>query len=171
MHVRSKWHQFRENLEIPIKTFITPEKVNFLLFLNCTNFWFSEEPKAPYLLIDGRRLDAGNSFVPIKENNDLSVECVVEGGNPKPKLSWLLMPSSNNIDVSAGVVAVPGLQIFNESLPNENAAVHLFRIEAKLPKVLRAHHNSTIICIVNHVTLQTPLNTSILLDVQCKYLT
>lgn len=132
-------------------------------------FVFAEEPKAPYLLIDGRRLDAGNSFVPIKENNDLGVECVVEGGNPKPKLSWHLMPSANNIDVSAGVVAVPGLQIFNESLPNENAAVHLFRIEAKLPKVLRAHHNSTIICIVNHVTLQAPLNTSILLDVQCEY--
>lgn len=130
----------------------------------------TEEPKSPYLLIDGRRLDAGNLFVPIKENNDLSVECIVEGGNPKPKLNWLLVPSSNNADVNAGVVSVPGLQISNESSVSENVAVHLFRSEAKLPKVLRAHHNSTIICLVNHVTLQNPINTSILLDVQCKYI-
>lgn len=129
----------------------------------------AEEPKTPYLLMDGRRLDPGNLFIPIKENNDLSVECVVEGGNPRPKLNWLLVPSTNNVDVNAGVVTVPGLQMFNESLPAENAAVHLYRIEAKLPKVLRAHHNSTIICLVNHVMLQAPLNTSILLDVQCEY--
>ncbi|XP_065200861.1 hemicentin-2 [Planococcus citri] len=125
-----------------------------------------EEPKSPYLLIDGRRLDPGNLFIPIRENNDLSVECIVEGGNPKPKLTWLLVPSSNNIDVNTGVITVPSLQVSNESSVSENAAVHLFRSEAKLPKVLRAHHNSTIICLVNHVTLQNPINTSILLDVQ-----
>lgn len=132
-------------------------------------FFFIEEPKLPYLLIDGRRLDPGNLFIPIKENNELSVECVVEGGNPKPKLSWSLVPSANNVDVTTGVVALPSLQIFNETLPNENAAVHLFKIGAKLPRVLRAHHNSTITCLVTHVTLLNPINSSILLDVQCKY--
>lgn len=128
----------------------------------------AEEPKPPYLLIDGRRLDPGNLFIPVKENSDLSIECVVEGGNPRPKLSWLLVPSTNNKKINASTVTVFGLQIFNDSVPLENAAVHLYRIEAKLPKVLRAHHNSTIICIVNHVTLPVPLNMSILLDVQCE---
>ena len=132
-------------------------------------FMFAEEPKAPYLLIDGRRLDPGNLFIPIKENADLSVECVVEGGNPKPKLSWLLKPSATNIDVSNGIVMLPGLQVFNDSLSMDSTAIHLSRIEAKLPKVLRAHHNSTIICLVSHITLQAPINTSILIDVQCKY--
>jgi hypothetical protein len=129
---------------------------------------FAEEPKPPYLLIDGRRLDPGNLFIPIRENADLSVECVVEGGNPKPRLSWLLMPSATNVDVNTGIVSVPSLQVFNESLSSETVAVHLSRIEAKLPKVLRAHHNSTIICLVSHMTLQVPVNTSILIDVQCK---
>lgn len=60
-------------------------------------FFFSstDPPKPPYLLIDSRRLDAGNIFVPVKENSELSLACISEGGNPKPILSWevLLSPA------------------------------------------------------------------------------
>lgn len=54
-----------------------------------------DPPKPPYLLIDRRRLDAGNIFVPVKENSEFSLACISEGGNPKPVLSWevLLSPS------------------------------------------------------------------------------
>lgn len=46
-------------------------------------------------MIDRRRLDAGNIFVPVKENSEFSLACISEGGNPKPVLSWevLLSPS------------------------------------------------------------------------------
>lgn len=40
--------------------------------------------------------------------------------------------------------------------------------EAKLPAVYRAHHNARILCVMEHPTLKTRLNSSLLLDVQCK---
>lgn len=42
--------------------------------------------------------------------------------------------------------------------------------EAKLPAVYRAHHNARILCVMEHPTLKTRQNSSLLLDVQCKYL-
>jgi hypothetical protein len=53
----------------------------------------ADPPKTPYLLIDSRRLDAGNIFVPVKENSELSLACVSEGGNPKPVLTWEMLMS------------------------------------------------------------------------------
>uniref|UniRef100_A0A182TSB8 Ig-like domain-containing protein n=1 Tax=Anopheles melas TaxID=34690 RepID=A0A182TSB8_9DIPT len=50
-------------------------------------------PKEPYLLIDSRRLDAGNMFIPVKENSELTLACVSEGGNPKPTLTWEVLLS------------------------------------------------------------------------------
>lgn len=41
--------------------------------------------------------------------------------------------------------------------------------EAKLPAVYRAHHNARILCVMEHPTLKTRLNSSLLLDVQCEY--
>lgn len=52
-----------------------------------------DRPKPPYLLIDSRRLDAGNIFVPVKENSELTLACISEGGNPKPILSWEVLIS------------------------------------------------------------------------------
>lgn len=40
--------------------------------------------------------------------------------------------------------------------------------EARL-RVLRAHHNATISCLIHHMTLDVPMQASLLLDVQCKY--
>lgn len=42
--------------------------------------------------------------------------------------------------------------------------------EAKLSAVYRAHHNARILCVMEHPTLKTRLNASILLDVQCKWI-
>lgn len=60
---------------------------------NLIHFDFTDRPKPPYLLIDSRRLDAGNIFVPVKENSELSLACVSEGGNPKPTLTWEVLLS------------------------------------------------------------------------------
>ncbi|XP_050529013.1 CD166 antigen homolog A [Daktulosphaira vitifoliae] len=119
-----------------------------------------ETPKEPYLLIDGRRLDPGNLFVPVKENMDLSIECVVEGGNPMPSLHWLLLPGNSNLDNDENMSS--GLLQSNDSYQEQDVS----RSSAKIQRVLRAHHNATIACVVTHVTLVNPLNTTILLDVQ-----
>lgn len=52
------------------------------------NVSVTEQPRKPYLLIDNRRLDPGNLFVPVKESTELDIQCIVEGGNPKPRLTW-----------------------------------------------------------------------------------
>jgi hypothetical protein len=56
-------------------------------------FYIPDPPREPYLLIDGRRLDAGNMFIPVKENSELTLACVSEGGNPKPVLTWEVLLS------------------------------------------------------------------------------
>ncbi|XP_046676753.1 hemicentin-2 [Homalodisca vitripennis] len=115
-----------------------------------------EPPKAPYLLIDGRRLDPGNLFIPVKENTELTVECVSDGGRPSPSLQWVLVPGVGQADT------LPGLQLNNDSADQGPGA----RSEARIARILRAHHNATVACLVNHATLPNPLNASLLLDVQ-----
>ncbi|CAH1396045.1 unnamed protein product [Nezara viridula] len=114
-----------------------------------------EPPKAPYLMIDKRRLDPGNLFVPVKENSALSVECLVEGGAPAPGLHWLLVPPAGS--------TAPGLALQTTPAPPRGSVSSAI---ATIPSVRRAYHNSTVACIVTHPTLPAPLNASLLLDVQ-----
>ncbi|GLV42868.1 teiresias [Carabus blaptoides fortunei] len=120
-----------------------------------------DPPKKPYLLIDNRILDPGNLFIPVKENSELTVSCVVDGGNPKPTLTW---------DLSLGSLAlldapeIPYQALNLTEVPREQSAGA--RSEAHLDRVLRAHHNATISCVVHHMTLKSSLNVSLLLDVQ-----
>uniref|UniRef100_A0A1B6E5Z8 Ig-like domain-containing protein n=1 Tax=Clastoptera arizonana TaxID=38151 RepID=A0A1B6E5Z8_9HEMI len=114
-----------------------------------------DPPKSPYLLIDGRRLDPGNLFIPVKENTELTVECVSEGGRPNPTLQWELIPYTGHEDTA------PGLRLTNSSYVGPGT-----RSEATIVRVLRAHHNATVVCLLSHATLQGPLNASLLLDVQ-----
>lgn len=62
------------------------------------------------MLIDSRRLDAGNIFVPVKENSELSLACVSEGGNPKPTLTWEVLLSPG-VDRHAQKVAAEVLEL------------------------------------------------------------
>lgn len=118
----------------------------------------TDPPRAPYLLIDGRRLDPGNLFVPVKENTELTVECVSEGGRPSPSLQWALVPGLGQPE------SLPGPQLTNSSEQVGPGA----RSEARITRIVRAYHNATVTCLVHHATLSTPLNASLLLDVQCK---
>ena len=109
-------------------------------------------------MIDGRRLDPGNSFIPVKEGSELTLECAAEGGNPAPILAW-------GMSLSQATLEGP------EQLPDNLTILPVtsaLRTEATL-KVLRGHHNATIICVARHITLAAPMNASILLDVQCEY--
>lgn len=126
-------------------------------------------------MIDGRRLDPGNLFIPVKENTELSVTCVVEGGNPSPTIKWelLLAPNAdssifseeNNVRVNLNVTDIVSSDVSNNRV---YAQAHT-RSEARLENVLRAHHNATVMCLAYHATLPSALNASLLLDVQCKY--
>ncbi|XP_037954455.1 uncharacterized protein LOC119684482 [Teleopsis dalmanni] len=69
-----------------------------------------DRPKSPYLLIDSRRLDAGNIFVPVKENSELNLACVSEGGNPKPLLTWEVLLSPG-VDRHAQKVSAEVLEL------------------------------------------------------------
>lgn len=62
------------------------------------------------MLIDSRRLDAGNIFVPVKENSELSLACISEGGNPKPTLTWEVLLSPG-VDRHAQKVAAEVLEL------------------------------------------------------------
>uniref|UniRef100_A0A182FW09 Ig-like domain-containing protein n=1 Tax=Anopheles albimanus TaxID=7167 RepID=A0A182FW09_ANOAL len=129
-----------------------------------------DPPKAPYLLIDSRRLDASNMFIPAKENAELTLACVSEGGNPKPMLSWEVLLSPG-IDRHAQKLSTDLLEL-QEIKPEKDKDKEPYRInsgavsEAKLPAVYRVHHNARILCIMEHPTLKVRQNASILLDVQ-----
>lgn len=137
---------------------------------------FSDRPRNPYLVIDGRRLDPGNLFIPVKENTELSVTCVVEGGNPPPTIKWsLLFPPNSDASLFGEDSNVRvSLNVTDSAIPDVSSNrvyshAHT-RSEARLENVLRGHHNATVMCLAHHVTLPSALNASLLLDVQCKLL-
>ncbi|XP_023159289.1 uncharacterized protein LOC101452866, partial [Ceratitis capitata] len=127
-----------------------------------------DRPKPPYLLIDSRRLDAGNIFVPVKENSELNLACVSEGGNPKPTLTWEVLLSPG-VDRHAQKVSAEVLEleeVKNDKDKNTYKINSGAKSEARLPAVYRAHHNARILCVMEHPTLKIRQNASLLLDVQ-----
>ncbi|KAK9731648.1 CD80-like C2-set immunoglobulin domain [Popillia japonica] len=131
----------------------------------CSRFFWYNPPRKPYLLIDNRILDPGNLFIPVKENTDLTVSCVVDGGNPRPTLSWELTLGSLAL-LDAPEVPFQALNL-SETVREQKVGA---RNDARLERVMRAHHNATLTCIVHHIALLQPLNVSLLLDVQCLHI-
>ncbi|KAL1517684.1 hypothetical protein ABEB36_001419 [Hypothenemus hampei] len=120
-----------------------------------------DPPKKAYLMIDNRILDPGNPFIPVKENADLTVSCVVDEGNPKATLTWeLTLGSMALLDVPELPLEVLNL---TETVVDQKVGV---RNDAHMAKVLRAHHNATLTCFARHIALEIPLNVSVLLNVQ-----
>lgn len=78
----------------------------------------ADRPKPPYLLIDSRRLDAGNIFVPVKENSELTLACITEGGNPRPSLTWevLLSPGVDRHTQKSSAETLELQEIRNEKV-------------------------------------------------------
>ncbi|XP_063233611.1 hemicentin-2 [Bacillus rossius redtenbacheri] len=116
-----------------------------------------QPPKAPYLSVDGRRLDAGNAFLPVREGAELTLRCTAEGGHPAPRLAWLLNGEPLNSSSSSSS---------SEDSSSSSPQHQHWCAEARLGPVLRDYHNATVACAVRHVTLPAPLNVSLLLDVQ-----
>ncbi|KPJ01243.1 hypothetical protein RR46_03114 [Papilio xuthus] len=57
-----------------------------------------EAVRSVYLAVDGRRLDAGNTWVPVRDTAVLEVQCFAEGGVPAPELSWQLLAQEPALD-------------------------------------------------------------------------
>lgn len=93
----------------------------------------------------------------------MTVSCVVDGGNPKPSLSWELTLGSLAL-LDAPEVPYQALNL-TETVRDQKVGA---RSDARLERVMRAHHNATLTCVVHHIALTQPLNVSLLLDVQCK---
>lgn len=121
-----------------------------------------DAPRKPYLLIDNRILDPGNLFIPVKENSDLTVSCVLDGGNPRPALSWDMSLGSTTLADGPPEVPYQALNITETPRDQKVGA----RSDVRLERVMRAHHNATLTCVVHHMALLQSLNVSLLLDVQ-----
>ncbi|XP_045780878.1 uncharacterized protein LOC123877973 [Maniola jurtina] len=63
-----------------------------------TRLLIYEPVRSVYLAVDGRRLDAGNTWVPVRDKTVLEVRCVAEGGVPPPELSWQLLALEPALD-------------------------------------------------------------------------
>lgn len=87
-----------------------------------------DRPKPPYLLIDSRRLDPGNMFVPVKENSELNLACIAEGGNPKPTLSWEVLLSPG-LDRHAQKVATDVLELQEVKSEKVGCVVYFYNLQ------------------------------------------
>lgn len=100
---------------------------------------FTDRPKPPYLLIDSRRLDAGNIFVPVKENSELNLACVSEGGNPRPTLTWEVLLSPG-VDRHAQKVSAEVLEL--EEIKNDKVKIANIHIYTKINNHKHIHRNN-----------------------------
>src|ERR1700710_910227 len=70
----------------------------FLLFLICV-----AAPRGVHMESDGRRVSPSSSLsatrVTYREKDNVSLQCVVEGGNPPPKVYWFM--NSKNLTNSS----------------------------------------------------------------------
>ncbi|CAH2098550.1 unnamed protein product [Euphydryas editha] len=63
-----------------------------------TKLLIYEPVRSVYQAVDGRRLDAGNTWVPVRDKTVLEVRCVAEGGVPPPELTWRLLALEPALD-------------------------------------------------------------------------
>lgn len=113
-------------------------------------------PRPPYLTFDSRRLDASNLFIPVKENAEIALSCVSEGGNPKPLLSWeiLLNPSVDHHSLKLPPDSLE-VQVVKTKEKDKDYKINSgAKSDAKLPIIYRAHHNARVLCVMEHPSLK-----------------
>ncbi|KAJ8708193.1 hypothetical protein PYW08_010559 [Mythimna loreyi] len=100
-----------------------------------TKLLIYEPVRSVYLAVDGRRLDAGNTWVPVRDKTELEVRCVAEGGVPPPELSWRLLALEPALDHR------PYLRIHHTNYSIEGVSVSHAVVTAA-----RELHNATLQC-------------------------
>ncbi|XP_045540656.1 uncharacterized protein LOC106711031 [Papilio machaon] len=94
-----------------------------------------EAVRSVYLAVDGRRLDAGNTWVPVRDTAVLEVQCFAEGGVPAPELSWRLLAQEPALDHR------PYLRVYHT-----NHSVEGVRWSRAVVTAARELHNATLRC-------------------------
>ncbi|RVE51308.1 hypothetical protein evm_003988 [Chilo suppressalis] len=107
-----------------------------------TQLLIYEPVRSVYLAVDGRRLDAGNTWVPVRDKTVLEVRCVAEGGVPQPELSWRLLALEPSLDHR------PYLRIHSTNYSIEGVSLSHAVVTAA-----RELHNATLQC---HARQRTP---------------
>ncbi|CAB3236667.1 unnamed protein product [Arctia plantaginis] len=100
-----------------------------------TRLLIYEPVRSVYLAVDGRRLDAGNTWVPVRDKTELEVRCVAEGGVPPPDLTWRLLALEPALDHR------PYLRIHHTNYSIEGVSVSHAVVTAA-----RELHNATLMC-------------------------
>ncbi|KAM3968608.1 LOW QUALITY PROTEIN: uncharacterized protein ACR2FA_012085 [Aphomia sociella] len=100
-----------------------------------TQLLIYEQVRSVYLAVDGRRLDAGNTWVPVRDKTVLEVKCVAEGGVPPPELSWRLLAIEPTLDHR------PYLRVYHTNYSIEGMSSSHVVVTAA-----RELHNATLQC-------------------------
>ncbi|XP_069978220.1 cell adhesion molecule 1 isoform X4 [Penaeus vannamei] len=110
-------------------------------------------PERPYLEYGDARLAAGGRLT-TRQGNSITLNCVVEGGNPAPSIAWVL----GGEDIS------PSSQMRSEWRAEEG--VFYSTSNLTLPSVEKELHNSSVACVVRHPALPVPVPVPLRLNVQ-----
>ncbi|CAH2061686.1 unnamed protein product, partial [Iphiclides podalirius] len=100
-----------------------------------TRLLVHEPVRSVYLAVDGRRLDAGNTWVPVRDKTVLEVRCFAEGGVPPPDLSWRLLAFESALDHR------PYLRVYQS-----NYSIEGVRWSRVVVTAARELHNATLRC-------------------------
>lgn len=110
-------------------------------------------PERPFLVYSGAPLAVGARLT-TREGNSLTINCVVDGGNPAPDVSWML----GEKDIT------PTSQVSSSWVPEEGTFSTISNVT--VPAVDKDMHNNTLTCVVHHPALSTPHHVSLRLNIE-----
>jgi hypothetical protein len=121
------------------------------IIINVSLNIFAAAPRAVHLEFDGRRLSptplmsasSPSSRVTYREKDNASIQCVVEGGNPPPRVYWFL--NSRNLTNQS--------QMLSESV--EDSKLYITRSTLRMDNISRSENNKSVLCVVDHELLTT----------------
>lgn len=111
-------------------------------------------PSQVFVQYEGRRL-AKEARLTSREKGGLVISCVVDGGNPPPRVEWFVMGMANVTNSS---------QTLSDYAKQES--VYYTKSELRLDNLTRDHHNKSVQCVVHHVSWDGPRNASVRLNVE-----
>ncbi|OXA60621.1 Immunoglobulin superfamily member 10 [Folsomia candida] len=108
-------------------------------------------PRSVHLEFDGRRISptplmsasSPSSKVTYREKDNVTIQCVVEGGNPPPRVYWFL--NSRNLTNHS--------QVKSEYL--DDTKIYISRSILRMDNITRSENNKSVLCVVDHELLTT----------------
>lgn len=110
-------------------------------------------PERPFLVYGGAPLATGARLT-TREGNSLTLNCVVDGGNPAPAVSWML----GEKDIT------PTSQVVSSWVSEEGTFSTISNVT--VPAVDKDMHNNTLTCAVHHPALPSPQHVPLRLNIE-----